>query len=318
MRAAVVYESGGPENLNMEERPIPKVRDNWVLIKVRAFGLNRSELMTRKGYSPNVVFPRVLGIECVGEVEDDPSGELSKGQKVMAFMGEMGREYDGSYAEYTLLPRYIIYPIESNLSWEILGAIPEMYQTVHGSLFESLEIKGGETILIRGGTSSIGLLAIQIAKYHGLKVVATTRNDNSKPLLLKNGADEVQIDDGNLSKKITRGVDKLLELVGTKTLEDSLKCVKRRGVVCMTGMLSETWSISNFSPMEMIPATVRFTTYDSGQIRSSAQDFQQFVDLVESQVIKLPLGKVFPFNQLVEAHQLMDSNKASGKIVVTF
>ena len=318
MKAAVVYESGGPENLKIEERPIPKVRDNWVLVKVRAFGLNRSELMTRKGYSPNVVFPRVLGIECVGEVQDDPSGELRKGQKVMAFMGEMGREYDGSYAEYTLLPRHIIYSIESDLSWKKLGAIPEMFQTVHGSLFESLDIQGGETLLVRGGTSSIGLLAIQIAKYHDLRVVATTRNENRMSLLRENGADEVQIDDGNLSKKLTKKVDKLLELIGTNTLEDSLKCVKRRGVVCMTGMLSETWTISDFSPMEMIPATVRFTTYDSGQIRSSAHDFQQFIDLVESQVIKLPLGKVFPFNQLVEAHQLMESNKASGKIVVTF
>src|SRR3982751_538844 len=129
MKAAVLYSPGQAESLTITERPVPIPSEGQVLIKVRAFGLNRSELMTRKGYSPNVKFPRVLGIECVGEVEYDPSGEYQKGQKVAALMGGMGRDFDGSYAEYTVLPKSIVFPFESQLSWDQLGAIPEMYQT---------------------------------------------------------------------------------------------------------------------------------------------------------------------------------------------
>src|SRR5215218_4154796 len=130
MKAAVLYRAGGPENLIVETRPMPVPGEGQVLVKVKAFGLNRSELMTRKGYSPNVSFPRILGIECVGEIVTDPSSEFQPGQKVAAVMGEMGRAFDGSYAEYTVLPKEIVLPFESSLEWAVLGAIPEMFHTV--------------------------------------------------------------------------------------------------------------------------------------------------------------------------------------------
>lgn len=306
--------------MTIEERSIPEPDRDQVLVKVKAFGLNRSEIMTRKGLSPSVKFPRVLGIECVGVVAIDPSGKLKKGQKIMAFMGEMGRQYDGSYAEYTVLPRSIIYPIESSLPWDILGAIPEMYQTVHGSLFPALNIQKGETLLIRGGTSSVGFLAMQVAREHGLTVIATTRNPKKREMLLENGASEVLIDDRNLHPQIRSiypdGVDKVLELVGAGTLKDSLQCIKPGGTACMTGMLSENWSIAAFTPMEFIPATVRLTIYDSGQIKSSISEFQKFIALIEAGVYQLKIGKVFRLDQIVEAHQLMESNQADGKVVV--
>lgn len=320
MKAAVLYQPGDAHNLTVETRKIPKPTGDSILIKIKAFGLNRSELMTRKGYSPNVKFPRILGIECAGEVEHDPANELSKGQKVIAFMGEMGRSYDGSYAEYTLLPRSIVYPIESSLPWEILGAIPEMYQTVHGSLFTALDIHKNETLLIRGGTSSVGLLAAQVAKREGLTVVSTTRNHKKEQLLLENGASYVLIDDETIQYKVNRlfpgGVDKVLELVGTNTLKDSIKCVKPGGTICMSGMLSEQWSISAFSPMEFIPATVKLTIYDSGQIRSNVAVFQNFIEAVEAGEISLKIGKVFNLDDIVEAHVLMERNKADGKIII--
>jgi NADPH:quinone reductase len=320
MKAAVLNTPGGPENFNIEQRPLPGAEQGQVVVKVKAFGLNRSELMTRKGLSPNVKFPRVLGIECVGEVEDDPSGELKAGQKVAAFMGGMGRDFDGSYAEYTVLPKSILYPFDSELSWEQLGAIPEMFQTVYGSLHLALKIQKDEMLLIRGGISSIGMLATQLAKLSGLKVIATTRNPDKEQLLLKNGADFVVIDDGNLSVKIRDlfpdGVNKVLELVGATTLKDSLECAASGGVVCMTGMLSEQWAIADFAPMEYIPATVNLTTYDSGQIRVGLPSFQQFIRNVESGLIKLSIGRTFRLDEIVVAHQLMDSNSARGKIVV--
>ena len=134
MRAAVTTKSGNPDVIQMQEVPNPTAKEGWVLIKIQAFGLNRSELFTRRGDSPNVKFPRIQGIECVGTVEEDPSGTYEKGQQVAAIMGEMGREYDGGYAEYTLVPLRIIFPFQSSLPWSTLGAIPEMFQTASGSL----------------------------------------------------------------------------------------------------------------------------------------------------------------------------------------
>lgn len=320
MKAAVIYSAGGPEQLTLEERAVPKAEIDQVLVKVKAFGLNRSELMTRKGYSPGVAFPRILGIECVGEIVSDPSGKWPPGQQVAACMGGMGRDYDGSYAEYAVLPSSIIYPFTSKLSWDILGAFPEMFQTVYGSLHLALRIQNGESILIRGGTSSIGLLAIQLARQAGLTVTATSRSEEKKQLLLDKGAQAVLLDDSSLKAQVDKqypgGFDKVLELVGANTLKDSLSCAKPGGSVCMTGMLSEVWSIQDFAPMDYIPATVNLTVYDTGQISVEHNAFQSFISMVESGEIEISIGGVFKLDQIVEAHQLMDSNKAGGKIVV--
>jgi NADPH:quinone reductase-like Zn-dependent oxidoreductase len=320
MKAAVLEKAGGPENFKIEERPLPQVDQGQVLINVKAFGLNRSELMTRKGLSPSVRFPRILGIECVGEVENDPSGELKKGQKVAAFMGGMGRDFDGSYAEYTVLPKALLSSFESKLTWEQLVAMPEMFQTVYGSLHLALKIQHGETILIRGGTSSIGMLATQLAKNSGLTVIATTRSSEKKEMLIDNGADHVIIEDGNIMQKIKaiipNGVNKVLELVGTSTLKDSLRCAAPGGIVCMTGMLAEQWSFQEFAPMEYIPATIGLTVYDSGQVRVGQQSFQQFINDVEAGKVKLSIGCTFNLTEIAAAHRFMDSNAANGKIVV--
>ncbi|WOK04309.1 zinc-binding alcohol dehydrogenase family protein [Imperialibacter roseus] len=320
MKAAVIFQPGPPENFVAEERPTPKPGANQVLVAIKAFGLNRSELMTRKGFSPSVRFPRVLGIECVGEVMEDPSGEFQKGQQVAACMGEMGRAYDGSYAEYAVLPKSNLFSFSSTLPWEQLGAIPEMFHTVHGSLHSALQIKKGEILLIRGGTSSIGLLAVQVANNAGLTVIATTRNPKKKQLLFDNGATHVIIDDGAINEAVRKlfpeGVHRALELVGATTLRDTLACVRPQGIACMTGMLSEQWSIKEFAPMDYVPATVCLTTFDSGQLLSSKEAFQAFIKDVETGAVRLPVGKVFRLDQIIEAHQLMESNGAGGKIVV--
>ena len=320
MKAAVLYHPGGPDNFVLEERPIPAVQPGWVLVKIKAFGLNRSELMTRKGLSPDVRFPRVLGIECVGEVVDDPSGQLEPGQKVAAFMGGMGRDFDGSYAEYAVLPKDLLSPFTSHLDWNVLGALPEMFQTVYGSLHRALKIRADQTILVRGGTSSVGMLAIQMAKQSGLRVLATTRSQEKAILLLEKGADQVLIDDGRLKPKLRSiypdGVDHILELIGTATLKDSLRCVAPGGAVCMTGMLAEQWSVPDFAPMEFIPATVQLTIYDSGQIRIGLEHFRRFILDIESGVIIPGIGRTFALAEIADAHRLMEANSAGGKIVI--
>ncbi|GAQ84230.1 Quinone oxidoreductase [Klebsormidium nitens] len=138
MKAAVMYEPGGPEVLKIESRPIPKPREGEVLIIVKAFGLNRSELFTRLGHSPGVTFPRILGIEAVGIVEEAPGKEFARGAIVATAMGGMGRQFDGGYAEYTCVPTNQVQMIKTQLPWEILGALPEMVQTAWGSLFKAL------------------------------------------------------------------------------------------------------------------------------------------------------------------------------------
>ncbi|MEB2777925.1 zinc-binding alcohol dehydrogenase family protein [Algoriphagus sp. D3-2-R+10] len=320
MQAVVLNESGGAENFTILERPLPVPSLDQVLIRIKAFGLNRSELMTRKGLSPSVTFPRVLGIECVGEIVEDPSGEFSPGQKVAASMGGMGRDFDGSYQEFAVLPKSILTPFKSCLPWEILGALPEMFQTAFGSLKLALKLKESETLLIRGGTSSVGLLAAQLAKSMGATVISTSRNKLNEKLLLKNGVDLVLEDDGILTKQIGKhypgGVDKGLELVGTNTLADTLQCIKPGGLVCFTGMLSENWSFKDFAPMDYIPSTVGLTTFDSGSIKVPAPYFQKFLQKIEKGEIRPEISKVFSFSEIVSAHQLMESNQAKGKIVV--
>jgi NADPH:quinone reductase-like Zn-dependent oxidoreductase len=176
MRAAVCPAPGAPEVLEIRDLPVPAVREGWSLVEVKAFGLNRSELRTRQGHSPDVTFPRVLGIECVGLVAASTDPKLPEGTTVAAVMGEMGREFDGGYAEFALLPNPLLMPIATTLPWEVLGALPETYLTAQGSLDAlGVEPGRGERLLIRGGTSSVGLAAASIAAALGTELAATTR-----------------------------------------------------------------------------------------------------------------------------------------------
>jgi NADPH:quinone reductase-like Zn-dependent oxidoreductase len=322
MKAIRVHAPGKPEVLEIETLPVPAPRAGWVRIRVKAFGLNRSELFTRQGHSPSVRFPRVLGIECVGVVDDSGGTDLVAGQTVAALMGEMGRAYDGGYAEYTLVPRERVLPVRTALPWDVFAALPETYLTAWGSLVEAMDVQAGQTLLIRGGTSSVGMAAASLAKAMGVRVLATTRDAAKADALREHGAADVVIDTGRIAEEVARrvpdGVDGVLELIGTVTLLDSLRIVRPRGIVCNTGILGNAWTLERFEPLEDIPSSVRLTTYGSGTTSAarSTMALQEIVDGVVARRYRANVQRVFRFDEIVEAHRLMEENRGSGKLVV--
>ncbi|HET7724697.1 MAG TPA: zinc-binding alcohol dehydrogenase family protein [Propionibacteriaceae bacterium] len=321
MRAVVLDGPGPVSALTVRELQIPAAEPGWVLIKVMAFGLNRSEVFTRLGYSGDAVtYPRVLGIEATGSVEAAPGGELVPGQQVVALMGGMGRTYDGGYADYTCVPASQVVPFTSALPWATLGAVPEMLQTAYGSLTVGLDLQPGQSLLVRGGTSSVGMAAAALAKNLGATVLSTTRNTAKTDPLIRVGVDHVIVDDGEIARRVRHlvpgGVHAALELVGTNTLPDTLRATRVHGTVCFTGMLSGIWTIPDFYPMDVIPNGVRLTAYSGEADDLPAHVLQSYLDDVAAGRATVPIDRTFTLGQLPEAHALMESGRTAGKLVV--
>jgi NADPH2:quinone reductase len=320
MRAVVLDAPGPPEALTVRSVPMPEPKSGWVLIEVKAFGLNRSELHTRLGMADDVTFPRVLGIEATGIVAAAPGGEFTEGQQVVAMMGGMGRTFDGGYAQYTQVPAGQVIAFSSELDWSTLGAIPEMLQTANGSLTVGLDARPGQSILIRGGTSSVGMATAVLAKQRDMTVLSTTRNPDKADRLTAIGVDHVLIDDGNVADQVRAitpdGVDNALELVGTPTLPDTLAAVRVHGVACFTGMLSNQWTVKDFYPIEYLPRGVRLSAYGGDATDLPPRVLQEFIDAVASGQATVPIHRVYALEEIQQAHADMEAGKASGKLVV--
>jgi NADPH:quinone reductase-like Zn-dependent oxidoreductase len=321
MRAIVLDGPGPPSALTIRDRPVPTPAPGWVLIEVKAFGLNRSELHTRQGLASGVTFPRVLGIEATGLVAYCPGGEFAVGQQVVTMMGGMGRTFDGGYAEYTCVPAGQVIEFVSDLDWTTLGAVPEMLQTAYGSLTIGLDAQPGQSILIRGGTSSVGMAAAVLAKQRDMTVFSTTRRVSKTAALTDIGVDHVLVDDGDVARQVREilpaGVDNALELVGTPTLPDTLRATRRHGVVCFTGMLSNVWTVRDFYPIDYLPRGVRLTAYHGEAEDLPQAVLQHFLDAVSAGHAVVPIARVYRFDQIVEAHEAMEAGGSAGKLVVT-
>ncbi len=322
MRAVVLDAAPAPpEGLAIRDLPLPRPEPGQVLVRVRAFGLNRSELHTRIGLAEGVTFPRVLGIEATGEVAACPGGELAVGQQVVAMMGGMGRQYDGGYAEYTVVPVSQVVPVRTGLDWATFGAVPEMLQTAHGSLTVGLDARPGEVLLIRGGTSSIGQAATILAKQRGMTVVATTRSAARAGVLEAIGVDHVVVDDGVIAPKVRAlfpdGVDRALELVGAPTLLDTAAALRVHGVACMTGMLSNSWTLPDFYPTGDLPSGVWIGGYGGDASDLPPAVLQAYLDDVEAGRVRVPIGHVYAFDEIVQAHRDLEAGTHPGKLVVT-
>lgn len=317
MRAVVVYEPGGPEVLRLERRPVPPMREGWSLVHVCARGLNHSEVFTRRGLSPSVKFPRVLGIECVGEVVSttDPS-RLRVGEKVISIMGEMGRDFDGSYADFVLLPNDQIHPIESALPWEVLAAIPETCYTAYGSML-NMRLTSGQSVLVRGATSGVGIAFARLARamVPGVRLLGSTRSMAREDLLARHGFDGAILDlDGSLQVR-GRTFDRVLELVGPATLKDTCAHVREGGIVCSTGQLGGKWYMEGFDPIVDLPPDGCLTSFYSGNVRGEV--LAELVSFIEKNDVDVGPEKVFPLDRMEEAHRFLEGSRCFGKIVVT-
>ncbi|WP_328413167.1 zinc-binding dehydrogenase [Streptomyces violaceus] len=322
MRAVVITHPGGLDALEIKEVPVPVRKPGWVRIKVKAFGVNESEVTTRKGESDaEVTYPRVPGIEGVGVIDEaDEDSGLCPGQQVATMMGGMGRSYDGAYAQYVTVPAGQVIPFETGLPWEVVGALPEMFQTAYGSLTTGLDLKAGQTLLIRGGTSTVGLSAATIAKELGATVLSTTRSPGRAGDLRAAGVDHPLVDDGTLADQVRDlvpdGVDAALELVGCSALPDTLRTVRRHGTVCFTGALAGQWSIPDFTPF-MIPFGVRLTSYGGQAGDLPADVFAHQLQAIAEGRLNVPVAKVYRgLEQVPDAQAGLESGTTPGKHVV--
>ena len=313
MKAVLIDKITEGKDMVLSEVPIPEPRPGWVLVKIKAFGLNHSEKLLRLNEirADYIQKPVIPGIECVGEIADPSDSGIAVGQKVVALMGGMGRSFNGSYAEYALLPRRIVFPIESDLAWEALGAVPETYFTAWGSLFECLRLTAEDTLLIRGATCALGYAAMQIAKALGCKVIATTHREDKLPLIA--GADEAVIDDGKLTGKI-HGVTKALDLIGPRNLRDTLTAVEKGAIVCQTGLLGGVYALNGFDPIKDIPNGVYLTGFFSNYPTQKVID--EIFAFLDDKKLKPKYGKVFDFENVKDAIFSQDNGSIDGKIVV--
>jgi NADPH:quinone reductase-like Zn-dependent oxidoreductase len=282
-------------------------------VEVKAFGLNHSEQVLRQSeiQADYIQKPVIPGIECVGVVADPSDSDLKPGQTVIAMMGGMGRSFDGSYAQYALLPRHHVFSVKTDLPWEQMAAVPETYFTAWGSLFECLRLQPTDTLLVRGATCALGYAAIQIGKALGCKVLATTYRAEKLPLL--SAADEAILDTGELAGSLS-GVTKVLELVGPKTVLDSLRCVEPGGIVCNTGILGGVFALDDFDPIKDIPNGVYLTGFFSNTPTQKIVD-DIFRFLREKRLTPI-YGKDFNFTDIRAALMAQDTGAVNGKIVV--
>lgn len=322
MKAIMRKQFGGPEVLEVVDLAEPDLAPASVMIDVRAFGLNRAELYMRSGQWGDVA--AISGIECVGSVLADPSGRLPRGQTVMALMGGMGRSINGSYASRVVVPASNVIAVDTHLPWERLGALPESYATAWTCLHRNLALRPGQRLVVRGGTSSLGQAAIDLAVQLGAEVIASTRHAGNAPLLRALGAHHVVTLNGELGPALGPlggKADAILDLVGNSTMVDSMRAARRGGRTCLAGFLGGLAALAAFDPLTQMPSDVHlsfFASYNFGSSDFPLSDIpmQEIVTLIEEGKLRAKPARVFGFSDVPHAHRLMERDEARGKFVV--
>ncbi|MFZ1160972.1 zinc-binding dehydrogenase [Mycobacterium sp.] len=321
MRAIILQGFGGLDNLVYTDIPKPLPKDGEVIIEVRGFGINHAEMHMRRGEWAEAA--EVSGIECVGIVDSCPGGEFPVGAKVAALMGGLGRTINGSYAEYTRVRAANVALLESDLPWSQLAALPETYATAWTCLFHNLKLSSGQTVVIRGATSSFGQAAVKMAVAAGARVVATARKRERFGMLEALGAARVELESRTLAASIAEAkqIDAVLDLVGNSTILDSLDMLRRDGTACLAGWLGGLDPIGDFNPLTRMPSGVNWSFFGSFVFGSpgfplSDVPLQGIAGQVASGQLDAAPSRVFSFDEIHEAHRTMEAGDGGGKMVV--
>jgi NADPH2:quinone reductase len=325
MRAIILKGFGGLDSLVYTDIPKPLPKDGEVVIKVKGFGINHAELHMRRGEWAEAA--EVSGIECVGIVDSCPGGEFPIGAKVAALMGGLGRTINGSYAEYTRVRAANVALIESDLPWSDLAALPETYAVAWTCLFRNLNLTAGQTLVLRGATSSLGQAALKMAVAADARVIATARSRERFSMLEELGASRVEVERRDLaahlaeSKAESKQIDAVLDLVGNSTILDSLDMLRRGGTACLAGWLGGLDPIGDFNPLLRMASGVNWNFFGSFVFGApgfplSDVPLQDIARQVAEGKLDAKPSRVFSFDQIREAHRVMEAGEAGGKMVV--
>jgi len=323
MRAVEITKPGPPEVLRPADRPKPVPKPHEILIKVAAAGVNRPDVLQRTGNYPVPPGASDLpGLEVAGEVVETGSGTSlwKKGDKVCALV------HGGGYAEYCVTPEVQALPVPKGLSLVEAASLPETFFTVWGNVYDRGRLAPGESLLVQGGSSGIGVTAIQMAAATGNRVFATAGSDEKCAACVRLGAERaINYRTQDFEKEILaatggKGVDVILDMVGGDYVPKELKCLADDGRLVFIAFLRGPKTELNIDPVmrrrltitgsTLRPRTVEFKGYLARNLR------EKIWPLIEAGRIKPEIFKTFPLEQAAEAHRLMESSQHIGKLVL--
>lgn len=339
MKAAVVVTPTGPDGIRVKDVPVPVPGRGEALVRVMASTVISSEISTLHGVADprGPVYPMILGNEFAGIVVDCPGGELPLGQKVTTAWAGHGWTRDGGHAEYVLADADTLISYESTLDFGVVAAMPKAF-TRAGLARKTLAWQTGQSLLIRGGTTGIGLAAAAIAAADGVRVIATTRDPRKADELRRSGHAEVLLDQGDLPavlrSLVPDGVDFALDTLGYPGVVQTLHCVKEGGTAAMIGLLQEQDRARRFgepldgaasiapSPFHYIPHGVRLTALHhkslgpGDSLRAFFGEMQEWIDGVEDGRYDVVIDRTFGLDDVAEAYQYLARKEGVGKVVI--
>lgn len=327
MRAHVITARGPVDNLVLQDVPTPTATIGKALIHIKSFGINHAEVYMRNGEWSDT--DPITGVECVGMIEDCPGGEFEKGTPVATMMGGLGRANPGTYAEYTVarISNIAILGqpgIPLPISWEEAAALPISYGSAWTILFRNLDLKKGQKLLVRGGSSAFGKAAIDLALQAGAVITATTREASKFSALKQLGISNVVLEGAKLPERIENEekFDCGLDLIGNTTFRETATLIRRGGRLCLAGFLGGQEPVTDFQPVFDIPTGVQFSIFASfafGEPGFPLSDipFREMAQDIAAGKLNAKPVKILDFANVREAHRLIEANQANGKIVVT-
>jgi len=322
MNCINISKPGGPENLKVTSIPVPLPRKNEILIKVYAAGINRPDIMQRQGnYPPPKGASPIPGLEVSGVVAkvNSFSSKFKIGEKVCALVA------GGGYACYCIAPEAQVLKIPNNLSMIESAAIPETFFTVWANLFHNKMLHSGDTILIHGGASGIGTTAIQLAHAFGAKVYTTVGSDDKCKYLNKIGCKNINYRKKDFVKFIKeetndKGVDVILDIIGAQYFDQNLEILSKNGRLILLAFQGGFQKEINLLPILKKHLIVRGSTLRPRTVKEKGviakELYKKVWPLIENRIVKPIIYKTFSMYDVKKAHELMESSKHIGKIVL--